>query len=129
MWQDIDIFNIEGDNIVRIRLYYDLKEKALRQIEWIEEKFLRKLLRTSKGCPITSLYLEMGEAPARYAIIKIRLFYLKYILEQPETSNISKMLNLQLKMPSSGDWATTCIQNLEFLGIELTFEEIRNIEK
>ena len=39
------------------------------------------------------------------------------------------MLNSQLEMPSSGDWVTTCIQNLEYLGIELTFEEIRNMSK
>ena len=120
---------LRGTILYAADMYYDLKEKELRQIERIEENFLRKLLKTTKGCPITSLYLEIGQAPARFAIIKMRLLYLKYILEQPETSNISKMLNLQLKRPSSGDWVTTCIQNLEYLGIELTFEEIRNMSK
>ena len=61
--------------------YYDLKEKELRAIERIEEMFMRKLLKTSKGCPIVQLYLTLGQVPARFAIMKIRLMFLKYILD------------------------------------------------
>ena len=110
-------------------MYYNLKETELRQIERIEEDFLRKLFKTTKGCPITSLYLEIGQTPARFEIMKMRLLYLKYILEQPESSNIRQMLQLQLKMPSSGDWASTCVNNLKHLNIYLTFKEIENISK
>ena len=39
------------------------------------------------------------------------------------------MLNLQLRKPSSGDWAFTCIKNLEDLVIKITFEEIRKLSK
>ena len=39
------------------------------------------------------------------------------------------MLQLQLKMPSSGDWASTCVNNLKYLNINLTFREIQNISK
>ena len=38
--------------------YHNLKECELRQIERIEENFLRKVLKTSKGCPIVQIYLE-----------------------------------------------------------------------
>ena len=41
--------------------YHNLKEKELREIERIEEKFMRKLLKTSIGCPITQLYLTLGQ--------------------------------------------------------------------
>ena len=87
------------------------------------------MFKTSSGCPITSLYLEIGQTPARFVIMKMRLLYLKYILEQPESSNIRQMLQLQLKMPSSGDWASTCVNNLKYLNINLTFREIQNISK
>ena len=120
---------LRGTILYASDMYYDLKENEIRQIERIEENFLRKLLNTTKGCPITSLYLEMGQTPARFEIMKMRLLYLKYILEQPETSNILKMLNLQLRKLSSGDWAFTCIKNLEDLGIKITFEEIRKLTK
>ena len=41
-------------------VYYNLKERELREIERIEENFLRKVLKTTKGCPLVQLYLEMG---------------------------------------------------------------------
>ena len=44
-------------------MYYNLKETDLRQIERIEEEFLRKILKTTKGCPIMQLYLEVGQHP------------------------------------------------------------------
>ena len=58
-------------------MYYSLKENELRQIERIEEGYLRQILKTTKGCPITQLYLEVGQFPARFEIQKMRLLYLK----------------------------------------------------
>ena len=54
-------------------LYYDLKEKEIRHLEKIEEEYLRKVLKTGKGCPLSQLYLEMGIYPARFEIQKLRL--------------------------------------------------------
>ena len=51
--------------------YYNLKENEIRQIERIEENYLRKVLNTTKGCPIVQIYLEMGHIPARVEIQKI----------------------------------------------------------
>ena len=45
---------------------YNLKETELRANERIEEAFLRRLFKTSKGCPIVQLYLEAGHKPARF---------------------------------------------------------------
>ena len=59
--------------------YYNLKENKIRQLERIEEGFMRELLKTSRGCPIVQLYQELGQIPARFEIYKIRLLYLKYI--------------------------------------------------
>ena len=53
--------------------YYNLKETEIRQLERIEESFLRKMFGTNKGCPITQMYLESGHAPARFEIKKTRL--------------------------------------------------------
>ena len=57
--------------------FYNLKETEIRQLERIEEGFLRKMFKTSKGCPITQLYLESGLIPARFAIKKCRLLFIK----------------------------------------------------
>ena len=48
--------------------YYNLTEKELREIERIEEGFLRKLLKTSKSCPLMQLYLTFGVIPKRFQI-------------------------------------------------------------
>ena len=45
--------------------YYDLKENKIRKLERIEENFLRKLFKTTSGCPISMLYLETGLVPGR----------------------------------------------------------------
>ena len=110
-------------------LYYNVKESEYRQIERIEEDYMRKVLKTTKGCPITSLYLALGQTPARFEIIKLRLLYLKYILEQPEESSILKMFKLQLEKPTKGDWVSLCQNDIEKLELKLTFEDVKTIKK
>ena len=67
---------LRGSILYAADMYYDLKENELRQIERIEEGYLRKVLNTTKGCPIVQLYLEVGHIPARFEIQKMRLLYL-----------------------------------------------------
>ena len=107
--------------------YYNLKEVEIRQLERIEEGFLRELLKTSKGCPITQIYLELGQAPARFEIMKIRLLFLKHILNQSKDSLVSKFLDAQLKTSAKGDWIYMCMENLKFLKIYESFEEIEKM--
>ena len=83
---------LRGSILYACEVYYDLKENELRQIERIEEGYLRQILKTTKGCPITQLYLEVGQVPARFAIQKMRLLFLKYILQQSDESSLKKVL-------------------------------------
>ena len=91
----------------------------MRQIERIEEDFLRQLFKTTKGCPLTQLYLESGQIPARFEVKKKRLLFLKYILNQTEESTVSKVFVLQIEQPRKGDWASSCMRDLEYLDIRL----------
>ena len=77
---------LRGSILYGCESYYDLKETELRQFERIEETYMRKLLKAPRGCPIVQLYLELGEVPARFQIMKIRLMFLKYILDQENES-------------------------------------------
>ena len=120
---------LRGTILYAAELFYNLKENELRKIERIEEEFMRKILKTSKGCPITSLYLVLGQTPARFEILKMRLLFLKYILEQPFDSIISRMFKLQLENPTRGDWASTCLKDLENLNLKLTLEQIKSMKK
>ena len=87
--------------------YYNLTESQLRSIERIEEKYLRKILKTSKGCPLVQMYLESGQWPARFELQKIRCLFLKQILRQDENSQVYKFVQLQLSQPVRGDLVTT----------------------
>ena len=106
-----------------VDMYYALKETEYRQIERIEEEYMRKILKTTKGCPLTNLYLELGHIPARFEKIKMRLLYMKYMLEQPEDSTISKMLKLQFENPTPGEWASTCLNDLQYINLNVTKEK------
>ena len=46
-------------------MYYDIKEQELRQLERIEEGYLRKILKTSKGCPKNEAALPKVHSRAR----------------------------------------------------------------
>ena len=93
----------------------------------IEEEYLRKVLKTGKGCPLSQLYLEMGIYPARYEIKKLRLLYLKYVLEQKDDSLLKKFLNLQLNQPTRGDWASQIRSDLKEFNITESFEQLKNM--
>ena len=109
--------------------YYNLKESEVRQIERIEENFLRKVLKTSKGCPIVQLYLELGHTPARLEIQKMRVLFFQYILQENDESTLKKFFNLQLEKPTRKDWASTVLSDLKELQIDASFEEIRFMSK
>ena len=104
--------------------YYDLKENELRALERIEESYMRQLLGTTKGCPIVQLYLELGHTPARFGIMKLRLYFLKTILDQEKTSLISKFFHLQLENLTKSNWAATCLNNLKEMNINMSIKEI-----
>ena len=120
---------LRGSILYSCEMYYNLKEAEIRQLERIEENYLRRIFNTSRGCPISQLYLEMGQYPARFEIVKMRLLYLKYILEQPEESLLKKLYNLQKSNPTRGDWASTCQEDLERLRLTLSHQEIKEMTK
>ena len=110
-------------------MYYNLKETEVRQLERIEEQFLRKILKTNKGCPIVQLYLEVGQIPARFEIRKMRCLYLRYILNQDENSLLYRFFMLQFENRSKGDWAYTVLADLNELKITESFEEIKSMSQ
>ena len=55
--------------------------------------------------------------------------FLHYILCQDEDSLISRFFAAQCADPIKGDWASTVKKDLEFLNINLSFEEISSYSK
>ena len=100
-----------------------------QKYERIKEGFLRQLFKTTKGCPISQRYLEVGQVPARFEITKMRLLFLQYILKQSQESMIQKFLFLQFQQPTKGDWGSACLGDLKDLNISNTLEEIKTMTK
>ena len=95
----------------------------------IEEGYMRQVLKTTKGCPITSLYSALGQTSARFIVLRMRLLFFKFILQQPKESNIYKMLKVQIENPTRGDWASTCLKDIENIDLQLTIERIVSMKK
>ena len=61
--------------------------------------------------------------------MKMRIMFLKDILNENEESLIRKFYELQVQKPTRGDWASTCKENLKQLDINLSTEEMRKMKK
>ena len=107
--------------------YYNLKETELRAIERIEENYLRKLLKTTRGCPISQLYLETGHQPARFEIFRRRLLFLKSIMHEKPNSRIYQFVKLQFENPTKGDWMSSCLTALRYLEIDSSLSDITSL--
>ena len=90
---------------------------------------MRKILKTNKSCPISQIYLEYGQWPARFELKKMRCLFLKQILQQNEHSQLYKFFKLQQNHPVKGDWVTTILKDLSELEIFETFDEIRKMSR
>ena len=78
---------------------------------------------------ITQLYPSVGQIPARFEIMKIRIMFLKHILNEDEGTMIFKFLQLQFKQPTRGDWASTCVENLKQSEISESLDEIKRMTR
>ena len=104
--------------------YYNLTEVELREIEKIEEDFLRVLVSTERGCPISQLYFEFGLYPARFEIMKMKIMFYQYILKQDEHSLIYLFLKQQKRNPVRGDWHSEIVYIIQYLNLNMKEDEI-----
>ena len=109
--------------------WYGLKTSDLEQLEEIDEQLLRKILEVGAGCPKEMLYLETGTIPIRFLVAFKRVMFLHYILNQDKDSLIYRILEAQVRNPSKNDWSETVKQDLEELGIENTFTQIKSLQQ
>ena len=109
--------------------WYNLTEEDLKQLEQVDEKLLRGVLECPVSTPKEMLYLELNCIPVRYIIMSRRLNFLHYILNEDENSLIFTFFMAQLEQPSRQDWCQTVIEDLKTLKINLTLNELRNLEK
>ena len=75
----------------------------MRELEEVDECFLRRILNAHSKTPIEALYLELGCTPLRYIIKSRRINYLHYLTKLKKDELLSRFFQAQMKLPVKGD--------------------------
>ena len=133
-------FYFEGAMILRASLFLsslisnseawvNLTKKNVTDLEKVDENLLRKILSAHPKTPTELLYLELGAIPVRFTLMSRRINYLWYLIHDKEGSLLKTFFEAQCDQPVRGDWVSTVKQDLADLNIQMTFEEIADIQK
>ena len=106
-----------------------MTKAELDLLETVDLMLLRSLLGAPKTTPKEMLFLELGVMPLRDIIRQRRLNYLHYILNQGAESMMFKAFENQCSDRTSKDWVSTVLNDLEELGLDVTFADIQEMNK
>jgi hypothetical protein len=90
---------------------------------------LPKILEADSNTSNTFKYLELGIYPIRFEIMKRKIIFLQYILQQEKESMMYKVFKATCDAPVKKDFVNTCDKYLKMLDIKLTFTEISEMSK
>ena len=102
--------------------WFNLTHAELELLESVDLMLLRSIMKAPKSTPKEMFFLELGVLPLREMIRERRLNFVHYILSQEENSLIVKVFEKQLKNCTAKDWVKTVIDDLEKVGLNVTFE-------
>ena len=109
--------------------WYNVSKVETEMLEEVDEMLLRNILECPRSTPTEMLYLELNCLPVRFILIKRRLHFLYYILNQDRSSLIFTFYQAQMRNSSKGDWTTTVQEDLEILGIEKEIEQLGSMSE
>ena len=104
--------------------WYNLGKNDIDHLEQSDEQLLRSILEAGKSTPKIMLYLEMGCLPIRFILMKRRINFLHLMLHENKDSLLFKFLVAQKSNPIKGDWCRTVEEDLQSLGLELSYDQI-----
>ena len=82
----------------------DVKKTDVKQLEEVDEYFLRSIFKAQGKTPLEFLHLETGTVPIRFVMASRRINYLHNILTKNENELILKVYQAQKRRNSKGDW-------------------------
>jgi hypothetical protein len=109
--------------------WVNLSDSDIRALERTDEILLSKILESDSNTSNTFKYLELEIYPLRFEIMKRKLLFLQYILQQDKESMIFKVFKATCENPTKNDFVKCCQKYLDCLDIQLTFEEISAMSK
>ena len=109
--------------------WVNLTDLDIRKLEQTDEILLSKVLDCEANTNNIFKYLELGVVPVRFEIMKRKILFLQYILQQDKQSMIYQVFDATVKNPIKNDFVRMCERYLQALNINLSFEEIENLSK
>ena len=109
--------------------WYCITKAELELLESVDVTFLRKLLNAPRATPKEMLYLELGCIPFRELIIKRRILFMHYIVNEKPESMIRQFFETQLKNEKPKDWVKTVKKDLKDLKLEVDIEKFQVLKK
>jgi hypothetical protein len=109
--------------------WVNLTDKNIRALEQTDELLLTKILGCDSNTSNVFKYLELGIYPVRFEIMKRKILFLHYLLQQDKQSMIFQVLKATRDNPANNDFVKTCQKYLDKLNIQLTFEELGKMSK
>ena len=86
----------------------NLTETNIKGLEQTDEILLSKILESDSNTSNVFKYLELGIYPVRFEIIKRKILFLQYILQQKESSMVSMVFKATCENHLQKDFLKTC---------------------
>ena len=109
--------------------WYNVTQAELNLIESVDLQFFRRILNVPKSTPKEMFYLEFGCIPLRHIIMKRRIMFLHYILNQDPDSILYRFLMTQMQGRKKKDWIVQVLKDLKELQMDEDLENIKLIKK
>ena len=100
----------------------------MNELEAIQNKSIKRLLRLPQGTPSQALRNELGICDIKTAIFNKKLMYLHKIINYPENNLTRKVLFSQMQQPGKTWWSSLTEMCTE-INLEFTIEDLTNTSK
>ena len=112
-----------GSMLNNSEAWMHLSQKNIKDLEK-PDKVLKEKPFESNASKFFFYYLEFGILPAKYVILKKRLKYLKYILDEDIESMIRRVYEEQKNESIKGDFSYLTKSDLDELKMKITEDDI-----
>ena len=104
--------------------WQSISEDEYKQLDEVDNSFLRRLLNAHSKTSTFFLHLETGTLPIRFTIANRRLVYYHTIVSKPDSELVNRVFKAQMSKPTKGDWFTTISEDFKLIE-----EEIENFDE
>ena len=112
-----------------LEAWVNYTDKDVRILEQCDEMLLNRILDCDSKSSNAMKYLDLGVVPIRFEIMKRKLGFLQYILQQNKESMIYNILKETIESSVKNDFVYTCKKYLKILDLDISFEEIAKMSK